>query len=381
MKRAGLARISTCGLRTTVQTGKQLIMTSVSQQAPVGLSPWALALALTLVLAGAGCGRQDIRVYSVPKERSTEAPWVVPRGWEATPGDPMRLARFAVRGTNDAAADVSVISFNLNASQADIVNIWREQIKLPPLDSDQVAAQAKKVQLGSASGELFELVSTEPVLDGKSAARVLVVLFKHEESTWIVKMSGTDELVAAEKPTFLTFLNSFHAEDLGPYKAAQAQLAMRQRPERAPTPSAPRPQWTVPTGWSEIPNPQMLLAKFRVTGTDGTSVDVNVSVEAGDGGGLLGNINRWRGQLGLAPANKDELAKLTTNVELPEGSAALVDMSGTNAMNGQPARIIGAVVPRDGQTWFYKLMGHQELAAREREAFVRFFQTAKYPNG
>lgn len=346
-----------------------------------------MGVLLLLVLAGlaAGCGRQEIRVYSVPKDRTGQAPWTVPAGWEATPGDGMRLARFAIRGTNDAGADVAVLSLNMDAGSADIVNIWREQIRLPAWDATQTAAEARKVTMGSATGELFEMVSTEPVLEEKARARVVVALFRHEGSTWIVKLSGTDELVQAQKPAFLKYLESFRLDDLASFKAAQAQAAQaaqRPGPSRAAArPSVPRPEWTVPEGWNEIPNPQMLLAKFRVTGEGGASVDVNVSVEQGDGGGLLGNLNRWRGQLGLAPAGEAEMGKLVTPLDLPGARGTLVDMSGTNAMNGQAARIIGAVVSREGQTWFYKLMGHEGLAAREREAFVKFLRSVRYPNG
>lgn len=353
------------------------MMTLVSQHGrPAAPARWALAWFCGVLLAS-GCGRGEVRVYNVPKERVPGAPWTVPAGWEQREAGGMRLARFAVRGASDASADVSVIPLNLNASQADIVNVWREQIKLPPLDEAALAGQAKKVAVGSASAELFDMVSDEPVLDDKSKARVLVALLQNENTTWILKMSGPDELVRAQKPEFLSFLESVRPDELSAYKPAP--LRMPSGGERAP--SAARPEWTVPSGWKEIPNPQMLLAKFRVTGTDGASVDVNVSVEQGDGGGLLGNINRWRGQLGLAPADAAELAKLTTDIKLPDGNAALVEFSGTNAMNGQPARIIGAVVSRDGQTWFYKLMGHEPLAVREREAFLKFFQTARYPNG
>lgn len=363
------------------------MMTFVSLRRPaallhLGLGPWLAAAALLLT----GCGPQEIRVYSVPKERSGEAPWTVPAGWEAIPGDGMRLARFAVRGNDGAAADIAVITLNLSASTADIVNIWREQIKLPSLGESEVTAQARKVPVGSSTAELFEMVSSEPVLEGGRVARVLVALLKHENNTWIVKMTGTDGLVTGQKAAFLAFLESFRPDDLAAFKAAQAQLLARASARGgmdrgAARPAAPRPDWTVPSGWKEIPNPQMLLAKFRVTGDDGATLDVNVSMEEGGGGGLLGNVNRWRGQLGLDPVSETELARQVTLLDVGGPQASFVDLSGTNAMNGQPARILGVVVVRGEQTWFYKLMGASALAARERDAFLKFVQTARYPNG
>ena len=85
-------------LRPPAGPAKHCMMTFVSLRRPaallhLGLGPW-LAAAAVLVT---GCGPQDIRVYSVPKERSGEAPWTVPAGWEGVPGDGMRLDRKSTR--------------------------------------------------------------------------------------------------------------------------------------------------------------------------------------------------------------------------------------------------------------------------------------------
>ena len=44
-----------------------------------------------------------------------------------------------------------------------------------------------------------------------------------------------------------------------------------------------------------------------LTGDGGATAAVNVSSSAGEGGGLIGNVNRWRGQLGLAPLSEAEV--------------------------------------------------------------------------
>jgi hypothetical protein len=57
-----------------------------------------------------------------------------------------------------------------------------------------------------------------------------------------------------------------------------------------------------------------------------------------------------------------------------------VDFTGTNSKTGKPARLIGAVVPQNGQTWFYKLMGDEEIVAQQKDAFTKFIQSANYAN-
>jgi hypothetical protein len=51
----------------------------------------------------------------------------------------------------------------------------------------------------------------------------------------------------------------------------------------------------------------------------------------------------------------------------------------TNPREGGAIRVIGVIWPRSGYTWFYKLSGDEPLAGREKEAFVGFVQSVRYP--
>jgi hypothetical protein len=139
-----------------------------------------------------------------------------------------------------------------------------------------------------------------------------------------------------------------------------------------------KPQWQVPAGWQETAAGQFLIAKFMVSGPDGAQAGVNVSMSPGDGGGLAGNVNRWRGQLGLGMLAGAELDQSTTSVDTSGGAASFVDFSGKDARTGQSARLVGAVVPQGGRTWFYKLMGNEQVVEKQKDAFTKFVQTAKY---
>ena len=59
-------------------------------------------------------------------------------------------------------------------------------------------------------------------------------------------------------------------------------------------------------------------------------------------------------------------------------NGTLADFAGTDARTGKPAQLVGIVVPRNGQTWFYKLMGDPDVVAHEKEALIKFVQSAKY---
>src|SRR5438270_2760227 len=110
-------------------------------QLPIG---GRLVALLCLAAALAGCGQNDIRVYTVPKEKPSPATasadaaaqpqvrWKLPSGWEEQEAGGMRLARFAVNGKDGHQADVAIIPLGaVNAPIDQLVNIWREQIHLP----------------------------------------------------------------------------------------------------------------------------------------------------------------------------------------------------------------------------------------------------------
>jgi hypothetical protein len=92
----------------------------------------------------------------------------------------------------------------------------------------------------------------------------------------------------------------------------------------------------------------------------------------------LGNVNRWRGQLGLNQQSQAEVDKLVTSVDIEGGKAMFVEMSGTDMKSGAKTRLIGAIVPKGQQTWFYKLMGSAPLVEQQKDAFTKFVQTVKY---
>jgi hypothetical protein len=141
-----------------------------------------------------------------------------------------------------------------------------------------------------------------------------------------------------------------------------------------------KPAWQVPSGWSEVPPTQMLLAKFVINGKDGQA-DVTVSSFSGPAGGTLPNVNRWRGQVGLEQISEMDLDKTVSSLDVPQGKAMLVDVNGKSPKTGKETRLVGVIWPRDGQTWFYKLMGDSAVVSREKDAFLKFLQSVRYSDG
>jgi hypothetical protein len=355
-----------------------------------------LALPTVLCLALlAGCGRNDVRVYSVPKENpeiETAADaqphlhWKLPQGWEEREGDQMRVARFAARGTDGQGAEVSIIPLGgfgqQGGSKDQLLNIWREQLKLAPLTSNEVANSAIPVTIGSGQGELYEMVSEEPIMENRKA-RTLVALLHADDGLWIFKMTGHTDFVEKQKPEFASFLKSISIDKSAATpvpRIASASTNAKRVPSSEDAEGIRKPNWTVPANWKEQPPSQMLLGKFVVQDDSGRVAEVTVSAFPGDVGGLLANVNRWRGQVGLKDLQQADLTKNIAAIDLGGTKATLVDIIGVNPKDGKKTRIIGAVVPHEGKTWFFKLMGDEQVAEKEKQTFVKFVQTTQFPD-
>ena len=359
-----------------------------------------LTLFLTVGLV-TGCDREDAKVYRVPKESppgaTAELPaghpdvgaatarprltWTLPAGWTELPAGEMRVASFRVAGADGKQADVSVIPLaGMAGGDAANVNRWRGQVGLASETEAALRQAAQVVEVGGQSAELHDVAGTNPG-DG-SPTRILAVILHRDGTAWFFKMTGDDALVAQQKPALLEFLKSF--------QFATAETAAMLPPSHppldgnstaAPASAAPategRPQWTVPAGWKEVPGGQFLVAKFAIAGDAGAAA-VNVSRSVGDGGGLAANVNRWRGQLGQPPWSAAELEQQAKQIAVTGGTVTVVEMTGTDARSRQPTALTGAMVLRDGQTWFYKLMGDAPVVAGQKEVFLQFVQGVKY---
>jgi len=370
---------------------------------------WVYLLSLSVL---AGCGHDDIKVYRVAKESAAKpqaqpaamppghpdpastAPagvprlkYTVPAGWQEAPPGQMRAASFRVLA-DGKQADVSVVPLpGMMGGDLENVNRWRSTVGLPAVKEEDLPKLAQPVEVSGQPAQLFEQAGENPGSGEKT--RILTAVLKREGVAWFFKMAGDDELVAHQKPAFLDFLKTLTFEPTPAGSAPAGITATALPPSHPPIgnanvmqPANPpssqdKPTWQVPPGWQEINAGQFLVAKFAIGGPDNPLANVNVSASPGAGGGIVGNVNRWRGQLGLGELPEAEITKLLTPLDSPSG-AVIVDMSGKDARSGQPARLLAAIVPQGNQTWFYKLMGNEQVVQREKDAFSKFVQSVKY---
>jgi hypothetical protein len=342
--------------------------------------PAILALSGALLASiFAGCEKPQIRVYTVSKdatpapavaEKSTPAEtpprvqaqleYKLPEGWQDTGSSEFSVHNFRIK-TADGEAMVNITPLaGLAGRDTAIVNMWRAQIGQPELDEQGATAALTPVEIAGEKGRSFEVSGTR---DGQSM-RIVTAFVHRADGSWFYKLQGTDAVVAAQKPAFLEFLKSVKIK-----AGAEPTAAAAATPNTTPPPT---PAMVAPEGWQAVAPGQMQVAKFNVT-KDGAKADVSVSVFPNDTGGTLANVNRWRRQLGLGDVDEAGLAEYVTplagaTIDGAPG-AVVADLSHENR------RLLGAIVPRDGKWWFYKMMGDTAAVEAERESFLHFVKS------
>jgi hypothetical protein len=260
------------------------------------------------------------------KDGTKEPAFNAPANW--SPAKKPQFSEAAFRVGPDEQAPLITVS-SVGGSVDANISRWRDQLGLKPADADEIKQTTKEKQNGDVKIVIVDLTGPG---SGKMAAGK-----------------------AAGRPPF--------ADKAPPF---------------AHSGGAPKPplSYTTPEGWKEGKQTQFSLAAFRA-GEGSDVVDVTVSALGGTGGGLLTNVNRWRGQVGLPDWNEEQFSKEAATMMVAGGPAAYVD-SGAGPSG---KRIVGVVLPRGGQTWFFKMSGPAEAVAKQKPAFEAFVKSVRFEGG
>jgi hypothetical protein len=331
----------------------------------------------------AGCQREQVRVYEAPKDgmarevAGSDPPpqnrpvaarpkvtWKMPAGWRQIPANEISTAAFSVTNSDGAEAQASITLLpGMAGMETRIINMWREQTGLKALTDEAALQQLQPVAVGGEQGHLYEVSGTNEVVDAAGQKRpqpmeIISAFLDHPEGSWFFKISGDTAMVASQKSAFLEFLKSI--QFTAPAMSEPVQMAAGPAETQAFN-------WTVPSNWKAVAPGQMQVARFSVTQNGHAATEVFVSVFGNDTGGMLANVNRWRRLVDLTNAiTEAELPQITSPLDPALPGALLVDVSNNNR------RLVGAIVPREGKFWFYRMLGEPSVLAAEKESFTAF---------
>jgi len=330
----------------------------------------------------------EVRTYNVPRENPVPPPtaaalppspakpapdslirFTKPNGWTDTT-DATSLTTFSFVLPGNAGVSAIPLPARL-AENPMIVNMWRKQVGLGPADDATLQTLAKPIEIGGHAGRLYDIAGTEPLAGQETPPRIVTASLVLGQVGWFFKLSGPAGAIEPHYGAFTNFLATLQfqpgASEVN-FDRLMAEADAARPP--APPPAAAAPTWAKPDGWAAKPPTSMRLGNF--TAGNGKA-EITVMTFPGDVGGLLANVNRWRGQSGLPPVDAAGLAKATTTVTISGTPATLVEAIGETSAS------LSVFHPADGQTWFYKMSGPSAVVTAEKGAFMEFIQTIQLP--
>ena len=269
--------------------------------------------------------------------------WTLPGGWNQKGGGGAGGMRFATLslGEGDESPQLSVTRLPMPAGDFDAyllqnVNRWRGQLRLPPLQPGQLAAETETVSIGE------------------------------NKATLVLNLVG-------------------HMKAGGPMTGplAGGGAGRTPSPPRRPGPSSgaaadPRLRYQAPPAWSPG---QKVVSRGGITirrqaafelKNDGELGEVTVTAMPVGRRSLLINVNRWRKQVALDAIESDGLKGALEPITLGQATGQYLEFAGPRDT------ILGAIVEAGGLTWFFKLTAPNRLAERSRSEFKAFVNSARF---
>jgi hypothetical protein len=359
-----------------------------------------VAILLAMGVACLGCDKGDgIVAYSAPKEpakppassvndglptlpaaqlpaqpqaQADAIDWTVPAGWKRLPGNEMRYASFQIWPDHPDVL-LSVIPLGGGEDLLANVNRWEGQVGLPASKETELPKEVQRVTVDNTTVDIIDLLAPETA---NPRLRMFAAIVPRPDRTWFFKLQGTADLIGPQKDNFNTFIRSLKFAPTPPGEPASAggtPVAADTSASPSATPDAPPgATWNFPQGWTQEPQKPMRLASF----TAGQAEIIITQFGKDNAGGLLPNINRWRGQVGLEGVN-DPKDSPSEAIQVGGQDGALFDFTGP-AQNGAAKRIRVAMIISGQTLWFFKLTGPADAVSQQQPSFDAFLKSVQF---
>src|SRR5512132_893829 len=296
---------------------------------------------------------------------AAETAVTTPPNWEPQPLSQMRQASFLVKGDNGAVADVSFVSLGSAAGNVlENVNRWLGQLGQPPITEQKLGEIAQRLRASLGDVTIVDLAGLPDNADPARDGRIIAAMVTTANATLFFKMRGNADLTEGQKGDFIKWVAAVCN--------AQTQAAPPQMAGAPPQATGtPQIKWKTPEGWTEVPPSSMRYASFSAPVDDGGNIDISIVTFPGDGGSDADNVNRWRGQMGLAPVDASTVTSQVAPLKTADTTFSTTDIA------GDKTRTIAAWTRRDGRVWFFKATGPNVAVEKEKPNFVKFIESVR----
>ena len=350
-----------------------------------------LGLSLVALVSGAlllgGCKRSSVAVYDVPKESVASPPlaaaapisaptesgwiqWTKPAAWTELAPTAFRKGNYLVEGNDGKKVEITVSSFPgaVGGTLAN-VNRWRGQAGLSSINSEELSQGLTEVRIDGHDGEIVNIL---PDSDDPDATQIVAAIFIYKGESWFFKMSGPQQRVRSQKPTFDQFIDGLKFTDAASKRESSA--ASSEAPKEAVL------AFDAPEGWAESDGSSMRIASYEAPLEGFEPADFSITSFPGDAGGITANVNRWRQQIGLRPWSDSEVNSKRETLEVGGLDFVLFDLKPQTDADKERVkeRILAGIFKHDGKSWFYKLRGDVFLVETQRSKFRQLVQSSRF---
>lgn len=131
-------------------------------------------------------------------------------------------------------------------------------------------------------------------------------------------------------------------------------------------------QWKTPESWVIAANDQFSKVAWEV-GNKADTGRITVS-DVSMGMGLMSQLTRWRGQVGIELTESADPMTGTEQLKLNETTATYIDFQ------GDEQSILGMMFTFNEKLWVFKFRGSNSVTEPEKERFREFCESVEIPN-
>ena len=323
---------------------------------------WTRFLSALFCMGLFSCGENaEIQSYTAPNHyEGPVVAWELPDQWGENPGmGGIMAGSFHIKTDDGPQGRIGVMPFRDSVETSQVVNMFARELGHRDYNQSTVDQVLQKKELG---GRSFELIRLEDKASEEETQRTaLLALHRQDGQTWLFPFIANKKLVNEQLDNFYAFLSSTTLRaGKTPVRAVAPSL-----PPAQPASSPHQPTWEAPPHWERKPSTQMRIGNYAVSNDAGDSLDFSITSFPGQVGGILANVNRWLGQVGIEATDEEGLKQYLSDRTVDEKPAKLV------LAESEDQALYAAILFHKGRSWFLKLMGERSLAQTEKDNFLR----------
>ena len=373
-------------------------------------------VALSLVFVG-GCGKDAVRVEEQVKPEAVR--WVLPKDWVEKSDRRVNLQdEIAIEGFDKGGRFTLKAKFVKGEGELlKQINICRESVSLPKASEitinheDTIEKTFGRLfnlpgMAGEVNGGVLQVVENRtiiPIQDKPShlflcwikydAERFFISWYADKGAAFMANNAAVGQFVMTYEFPRLSITEqrsmSYTKAEINESNMAFVKVLMKNqkareamdaqlgnaKPADTKNASSGGVKWDLPKGWVKQPKKMFSFGTFHVDGNPNLLVKVSkLGLNFGD---MTANVNRWRGEVGLAGVSNIEGLKTTSRkVDGTEATVYRFDGPGAGGKGKMTSHVV--MFQRNGSMWFYKLIGAADDVASTKKTFDGWIDSIRY---